>query len=77
MKCHYIYDKVAGKVLIPGCMGTVMFGIYHCTCRNDNSMKSFEKQQYNETVSELKKQISELEKENSRLNRIMKKLLKL
>lgn len=33
MKCHYIYDKIAGKVLIPGCMAVAVSGrIEDCTC---------------------------------------------
>ena len=33
MKCHYVHDKLAGKVLIPGCWGTVHYGeMDDCNC---------------------------------------------
>lgn len=67
MKCHYIYDKEAGKVMIPGCWGTAIYGDWACTCR-DNILPS------ENTVKN--KEIRELEKENDRLNRIIKNLLK-
>lgn len=65
MKCHYIYDKKAGKVLIPGCFGTAIHGIWACTCRPKKEKE----------VDEKAVLIRELEKENARLNRIIKKLL--
>ena len=30
--CHHIYDAEAGRVLIPGCMGTAVYGLSGCTC---------------------------------------------
>lgn len=68
MKCHYIYDKKAGKVWIPGCWNGI-YGPEHCTCR-------IEKQDYNDEDVKLKREIRELEKEVHRLNRIIKKLYK-
>ena len=73
MKCHYIYTETGEKVLIPGCMGTAAMGIEHCTCRFEKSFAQFEREQYNETVKALKK---DLESENAYLNRIIKKLTK-
>lgn len=68
MRCHYIYDKDAGKVHIPGCYGAAIFGEDHCSCYNKGKIEPSEK-------SNDKKLIRELEKENARLNRIIKKLL--
>lgn len=75
MKCHYIYDRKAGKVLIPGCMGTAVHGIEQCTCRNESAAtyKQFERKEFNETVAKLKKEIRELEKEMARINRLLRK----
>jgi hypothetical protein len=68
MKCHFVYDKIVGKVLIPGCMGTAHAGIEYCTCRyNYQSGK-------NDKV-ETRKEVKELEKENASLHRIIKRLL--
>ena len=37
MKCHYVYDEIAGKVLIPECWAVVLSGdIRDCTCRDEN-----------------------------------------
>lgn len=45
MKCHYIVDKIAGRVLIPGCMAAAVSGdIEQCTCRDfDLSFSQFER----------------------------------
>lgn len=64
MKCHYIYDPEVGKVLIPGCCGSAVYGIHRCTCRQTGPP---------EPRDEL---IKELEGENARLNRLIKNLLK-
>ena len=68
MKCHYIYEKLKGKVLkilIPGCWGSAVYGVHRCTCRRNRKPKE----------SKETKLIKELEKENARLNRLLKKLL--
>lgn len=77
MKCHYIYDKTAGKVLIPGCWSVVNSGnMRDCTCRNRvETFEQFEKKEYQKILLEKNKQISELEKEVTYLNRLIKKLL--
>lgn len=64
MKCHYIYDKEAGKVHIPGCWSAVHHGPSRCICRVPKPP---------DPRDEL---IKELEKENARLNRVIKNLLK-
>lgn len=86
-KCHYIYDKEAGKVLIPYCWSVVHTGkMEDCSCRNggnteDETFKQYENRLYRNKIEqyindkkELSKQITELEKENSSLHRIIKKL---
>lgn len=75
MRCHYIYDKKAGKVWIPGCWGGIN-GPEGCNCNSSNmTFAQFEKKIYNEKLSELNKENSELQKEIFRLNRIIKKLI--
>lgn len=56
MGCHYKVDKIAGKVLIPGCMGTAAMGIDNCTCYSYNRRKLTPE----ELISELKNEIKEL-----------------
>lgn len=75
-KCHYIYDKEIGKVLIPGCYGMLHTeDMSNCTCRDyPETFAQFEKKEYNIKLQELKLQVIELEKENSSLHRIIKKL---
>lgn len=79
MKCHYIYDKIAGRVLIPGCWGVANDypNMKSCTCRDapPETFEEFEKQSYNEKVNELITKSREMEKEVHRLNRIIRKLL--
>lgn len=70
MKCHYIYDHEAGKVLIPGCMGSVIHGVNGCSCRAKEVRYDVEK------LRELSQQVKELETENARLNRVIKNLIK-
>lgn len=74
MRCHYIYDKDAGKVWIPGCWGGI-YGPDGCTCASDMTLPEFEKTVYNEKLAELNKENKELQKEVFRLNRTIKKLL--
>ena len=31
-RCHYIFDKEVGRILIPGCMGAAVYGKEGCTC---------------------------------------------
>ncbi len=75
-KCHYIYDKKVGKVLIPGCWAvTHSNDMRDCTCSDElpGTFHQFEKQIYNEKLKEKNEYIKELEKEIVRLNRLLKK----
>ena len=76
MKCHYIYDKEVGKVLIPGCWNVVISNeMSRCSCRSyPETNAQFERQEYNKKVNEQKAYIKELESEVFRLNRIFKKI---
>ena len=77
MRCHYVYDKEAGKVLIPGCWGTALSNdIGDCSCPAYTTFEGFERKEFNEKVNELKKEIQGLEKEIFRLNRILKHIYK-
>lgn len=59
MKCHYVNDKKAGRVLIPVCMSVVhTLDIKNCTC------PSVEKS--------MEERVSKLEREIKRLNQILK-----
>lgn len=61
MNCHYINDKKAGLVLIPGCMGTAVYGIERCTCKSGN-YKSMEERvlKLEQTVKDIRKEIKNL-----------------
>ncbi len=76
-KCHYIYDKEQGKILIPGCWSVVNSNrMEDCNCHNAHpTFKQFEKQEYNEALKAKNKYILELEKEVNQKNRIIKRLL--
>lgn len=76
MKCHYVYDKEAGKVLIPGCYGMLHSNdMSNCTCRDfPETLPKFEKKEYNDKLNEQKVYIKELEREVYRLNRILKRV---
>lgn len=77
MKCRYIYDPKAGKVLIPGCMGVAVSNDFdNCTCRQNSSFSGFEKSEFNKILKQKEDLIKDLESENARLNRIIKKLIK-
>ncbi len=69
MKCHYIVDKIAGRVLIPECMAVTISGdISDCTCQDyDLSFAEFERKQYNEKLKQRNEEIKKLRKENKYL----------
>lgn len=76
MKCHYVYDPIAGKVLIPGCMAVAHSNdMARCTCRSLSTFRDFEKQRYNEILKQKDDLIKSLERDNADLNRIIKKLI--
>lgn len=54
-------------------MGTAVYGIERCTCRNTLTT---EYQFESKRVRELRDQLKEVEKENARLNRIIKNINK-
>ncbi len=56
--CYHIYDKEAGKVLIPGCIGAAAMGYESCRCKESNDKKG---DQYNE-IESLKAQLKTAEK---------------
>lgn len=69
MKCHYVYDKIAGKVLIPECWAVVLSGdIRDCTCRDENlTFAQFECGQYNKELEKRNAIIKELRADNKYL----------
>jgi len=76
MKCHYIYDKEAGKVLIPNCLAVVHSNdMRDCTCRDfPETFNQFERKEYNNKLNKQNIYIKELEKEIAYLNRILKRV---
>ena len=76
MKCHYVYDKIAGKVLIPGCWSVVMSDdIRDCTCSTgeDLTFAQFEREQYNKELEKRNAIIKELRAENKYLHSELKR----
>lgn len=68
MNCHYVYDKIAGKVLIPGCWGVVHSNdIKDCICRH-NKHKNIEERvlKLEAIVIDLKAQINKLNKKKTK-----------
>ena len=65
MKCHYVFDKDVGKVLIPGCWSVVMSNdIKDCTCTIEpSSPEGFERKRYHDELKEKNKTIKELQKQ--------------
>lgn len=81
MKCHYVYDKIAGKVLIPGCWSVVMSDdIRDCTCSSggeDLAFSQFERERYNQEIEKRNAIIKELRAENKYLHTELKRLVNL
>lgn len=64
-KCYHIHVDGVGKVHIPGCGASAVYGEEHCTCYPPKEP----------TESQIdKRRIRELEKENAKLWRILRKL---
>ncbi len=62
MRCHYIYDRIAGKVLIPGCMAVAVSNcIEDCTCNRPLTESQVERQE----IKRLKSIIKELRANNN------------
>ena len=77
MRCHYTYDEKAGKVLIPGCMGTAAHGdIAFCTCHGEvERFEQFEREEFNRLLRDRYERIRVLEKEVAFYNRQLRKVL--
>lgn len=76
MKCHYVYDKIAGKVLIPGCWAVVMSDdIRDCTCSagEELTFAQFEREQYNQELEKRNAIIKELRADNKYLRSELKR----
>ena len=75
MKCHYVYDEIAGKVLIPECWAVVLSGyIRDCTCRDENlTFAQFEREQYNKELEKRNAIIKELRADNKYLRSELKR----
>lgn len=78
-KCHYIYDKQAGKVLIPYCWAVVLSNdIRDCTCRNEDlTFAQFERERYNKELEKRNSIIKELQSENKYLHKELKRYVTL
>lgn len=64
MRCHYIFDRIAGKVLIPGCMAVAVSDrIEDCTCDQPITERQMESQE----IKRLKSIIKELQADNKTL----------
>lgn len=76
MKCHYVYDKIAGKVLIPECWAVVLSGdIRDCTCSSgeDLTFAQFERKRYNDELDKRNAIIKELQADNKYLRSELKR----
>lgn len=75
-KCHYVYDKDAGRVLIPMCWEVVNSNdMSLCSCRKVKStVYDFSKKRFNDILIEKDKYINELEKELFNTIRILRKV---
>lgn len=76
MKCHYVHDKIAGKVLIPGCWAVVLSDdIRDCTCSagEDLTFAQFERKQCNQELEKRNAIIKELRAENKYLHSELKR----
>ena len=62
MRCHYVHDKIAGRVLIPGCWGTTIHGIYACTCERGPATMLQRVTKLEREIRELKQKIAAHEK---------------
>lgn len=76
MRCHYVYDKIAGKVLIPGCWSVVMSNdIRDCTCSagEELTFTQFERERYNKELEKRNAIIEELRADNKYLRSELKR----
>lgn len=77
MKCHYVYDKIAGKVLIPECWPVVHSNdIEDCTCGHgdeDMTFAQFQRERYNQEIEKRNSIIKDLREEIKYLHRELKR----
>lgn len=65
MKCHYVYTKKHGRILIPGCMSVASGShISQCTCHAYFDLE--------EKIKDMEDTIKDLEKENKKLHKLIK-----
>lgn len=70
MRCHYVYDKIYGKVRIPGCWGVILHeDMAFCTC-----YENIARAEESAKVKSLQKELKDSEKLNAKLWRIIKKM---
>ena len=71
MRCYYKYVKGVGKVLIPGCMGVVVYdNLDRCTCESKSDY-NFDKKEYNQILKAKEEYIKLLESEIKNLQSIL------
>jgi hypothetical protein len=64
MICHYVYDKKAGRVLIPGCWGTVHSNdMSDCYCDRSRAKKRQKIMRITVVANETRKFLLELPKD--------------
>jgi len=77
MRCHFIWDEeTQQKYLIPGCYGSIdREDLSCCTCKPYNqSLKQFEKVEYDKRVKELQGTIEYLQHELMKSVKIIEEL---
>ncbi|MDL2289948.1 hypothetical protein LJB95_00905 [Paludibacteraceae bacterium OttesenSCG-928-F17] len=75
MKCHYTYTEDGEKIFIPGCMGAAVHGSKDfCTCSDNLTYSKIEKQEYNDVLNELKKEIKSYQSEIKHLHKVIEQL---
>jgi hypothetical protein len=60
MRCYWARDAEIGRVHIPGCWGSAIYGPDGCTCSTGGQRKSLE-----EKIVKLEARIEKLEKANA------------
>lgn len=77
MKCHYVYDEEAGRVLIPCCWPVVLSGdIRDCICRAElMSEAHFENERFKKEIEKMKAIIKDLQEENELLHHDVNKYI--
>lgn len=78
MRCYFHFDeKTRGKYLIPYCWSVLNSNdIEDCDCEKYTTFAGFERQKFNEILTEKNKELAEMEKEILRLNKRVESLCK-